>query len=620
MKGIISPAEDDGSTSAEFDGKAEIYRMDDGSHRVVASTDDGETPLGPADVTVSRKKGGTPPVELVARDDGVAIRNNRNRNAVEVVTMGGGRTYQVGAGDAITVENDAVVEVGHHTSLRVGVERDRRGSRGRADPELHGNPGDADVPRTLPGSIEGRETLLEGIAGSDTLPEGLVGGPVSGLEEVDTILEGLDEADTVLEAIDGDGTVPDDVAERVNLLGRDAVVVIGARAIVEAESLAADCLPDGPAAAALDAARSHYEASEYGQAVERAAQVRDLAALELDQLERLRESGGDAGLDLGTLRTRTTRYGLDVNVTAAYRDLVDGDGRPTGILDGSKPPASIPTAPDLTFSYEDVRKGGRLGSGGSADVYEGVIRTSRGDVTVAFKEPRLEDTADRDIEREFEREADTWARLDDHDNVVGVVDWGTEPIPWIAMEYMDGGPLTPVAGTASPRQAVWTLLEIVHGVYHAHQRGVAHLDLKPGNVLLRRTGEDTWPVPKVADWGLAKMLLRQSRSIQGYTPLYAAPEQLDSDQYGEVDHQTDIYQLGAVGYALATGRPPFTGDASSVIYKILEADIPPPTERAPGLPAKLDEVLLRALAREKEDRYENIVYLRDELQELYEAM
>ncbi len=211
-------------------------------------------------------------------------------------------------------------------------------------------------------------------------------------------------------------------------------------------------------------------------------------------------------------------------------------------------------------------------------------------------------------------EAETWDKLDDHDHIVGVIGYGSKPLPWIAMEYMDGGHLGARSGELDGSQALWTAIAITRGVRHAHRKGIAHLDLKPENILFR-TVEDAWDVPKVADWGLSKHLLDHSNSVEGFTPHYAAPEQFDSD-FGSTDNVTDVYQLGAVFYELFTGRPPFDGRPTHVMRAVMDEQPQPPSEVA-AVPDALDDVLLTALAKEKPDRYEDVILLRDALQDVF---
>jgi len=212
------------------------------------------------------------------------------------------------------------------------------------------------------------------------------------------------------------------------------------------------------------------------------------------------------------------------------------------------------------------------------------------------------------------QEAEIWDKLDDHDHIVDVVDYGSRPLPWIAMEYMDGGHLGEWSGEMDMPHALWTSLAVTKGVRYAHQRGIAHLDLKPENILFRTT-EDAWNVPKVADWGLSKHLLEHSKSVEGLSPQYAAPEQF-TDEYGPADDITDIYQLGTVFYELFTGRPPFEGDPAKTMHQVLNEQPTPPSEIA-DVPKQLDEILLTALAKEKDDRYDHIILLRNDLQELF---
>jgi serine/threonine protein kinase len=264
-------------------------------------------------------------------------------------------------------------------------------------------------------------------------------------------------------------------------------------------------------------------------------------------------------------------------------------------------------------SHDRFRDRELVGQGGNADVYRALVDTPQGDRPVAVKEPRVKGTLHSDQIERLMTESETWDKLDDHDHVVTVLDWGTAPLPWIAMEYMDGGHLGERAGGMEFDQALWTAIAVTEAVRHAHRRGVAHLDLKPENVLFREV-EDGWDVPKVGDWGLSKQLLDHSKSVEGLSPQYSAPEQFD-DELGATDDVTDVYQLGAVLYELFTGRPPFEGESATVMRAVLDEEPAPPSDVA-DVPPELDDVLLPALAKEKRDRYESVLYVRDGLQDL----
>jgi tRNA A-37 threonylcarbamoyl transferase component Bud32 len=289
--------------------------------------------------------------------------------------------------------------------------------------------------------------------------------------------------------------------------------------------------------------------------------------------------------------------------------LADAEASLTG-----GPPTRIPRAPAVSVDYDALTDEEPIGAGGNADVVRATLPTADGNVTLAIKRPRMSGTLHTDAIDRMLDEAETWDKLDDHDHVVGVVDYGAQPVPWIAMEYMDGGDLSERAGDLEFDQALWTAVAITKGVRHAHRRGVAHLDLKPANVLFRGV-EGAWDVPKVADWGLSKHLLDHSQSVEGLSPQYAAPEQFDTDR-GAADDITDVYQLGAVLYELFTGRPPFEGAApAEAMHRVLNEEPAPPSEVA-ALPPELDDVLLTALEKEKGDRFESVLLLRNELQRL----
>jgi len=285
------------------------------------------------------------------------------------------------------------------------------------------------------------------------------------------------------------------------------------------------------------------------------------------------------------------------------------------------PPAASPAEPTsgrdaagVEFAYDDFEKEELIGSGGNADVYRAVATVDGEEWTIALKEPRVQGTLHTEAIERFVSEAETWDKLDDHANIVSVVDYGSAPMPWIALEYMESGGLGSIAPELDFGGKLRVAVRITDAVWHAHQRGIAHLDLKPANILFTRD-PDGRPLPKVADWGLAKMLLEHSQSVEGLSPQYSAPEQFDRGTYGPADNQTDVYQLGVIFYELFTGEHPFEGPAPEVMHSILHEAPDPPSDRDPSADV-LDEILLTAMATDKSDRYEAVVYLRDALQDL----
>jgi len=250
-------------------------------------------------------------------------------------------------------------------------------------------------------------------------------------------------------------------------------------------------------------------------------------------------------------------------------------------------------------------------------VYLGTVKHQGNTYQIAIKEPRFEGTIQRRVVEKFQNEAETWNSLSDHENIVSVYGWGTKPLPWMGLEYMDGGTLSNKIGSLDVAEALWLAGRIAEGIRYGHRHGIAHLDIKPTNVLLRNTPAGKWEYPKVSDWGLAKMLLEHSNSIEGISPTYAAPEQFDSEVFGSPDDFTDIYQLGTVVYAMLAGEPPFTGTSTAVMRSVLDDQPDPPSVVNPDLPEAVDDVVLRALAKEKDDRYESVVTFRQELDRLF---
>lgn len=245
--------------------------------------------------------------------------------------------------------------------------------------------------------------------------------------------------------------------------------------------------------------------------------------------------------------------------------------------------------------------------------------------SLAVKHPIQQDTLSQDVYHKFKQEADNWTQLDDHPNIVGIVDWGEDPLPWlhhdaplpwIAMEDMDGGTLDDYAGEVPVDQALWIAEQITDAVWYAHHpNGAVHLDLKPANILFRETPNDSWNVPKVADWELARTLLTHTNSVGIATPQYTSPEQTRNDDTGPF---TDQFQLGIIFYELFTGEYPFLENPldappQALVSTVADPEVSPPTEYNPVLPDELNNVLQTTLATNPHDRYDTVRDLREEL-------
>jgi Serine/threonine protein kinase len=251
---------------------------------------------------------------------------------------------------------------------------------------------------------------------------------------------------------------------------------------------------------------------------------------------------------------------------------------------------------DSQLGYNDIERGERIGGDGTTDLYRATVGTGGG-TEIAVREF----TVDREGAGRVREGIETWQRLDDHDHVARVLGHGSEPRPWIATEYADGGHLGERTGDLPFAQAVWTALATTGAVRHAHRRGITHLRVEPRDVRFRSV-DGGWDAPMVAGW---------ARPVQSGGSGYSAPEQFDPDRYGSAGSVTDVYRLGAVFYELFTGRPPFERHATGI-----ESSRPPPPSAVADVPGALDDVLLTALSVEKADRYDHVLSLQKDLQTL----
>mgnify|MGYP000035348783 CR=1 FL=1 len=324
-----------------------------------------------------------------------------------------------------------------------------------------------------------------------------------------------------------------------------------------------------------------------------------LAGVMVSRMQRDSDREGDSATGQATSTQSGRADGSSVSTPTGTAATVDRSDR-----------LRMPT--DL--SYDDFDRGGRIGSGGNADVYQATVTGPDGPVEIALKEPRISGTLTTANVEQLLSEAETWAKLDEHEHIVAVHGWGSQPLPWIAMEHMDGGNLA----TALPlpyERRVEVLQSTASAIEYAHRAGIAHGDLKPSNILF--AGDPETGVAKVGDWGLAKVLLEHSQSTEGLSPAYAAPEQFKGGSEDIVGPQlTDVYQLGAVAYEVFTGQPPFEGTPFEVMEQVRSERPTPPTEVDPSLPAAVDEIIVTAIAKDPDDRYETMTDFRRALENL----
>jgi serine/threonine protein kinase len=266
-------------------------------------------------------------------------------------------------------------------------------------------------------------------------------------------------------------------------------------------------------------------------------------------------------------------------------------------------------APNKFGQYELL---GEIARGGMGVVYR--ARQHGLDRTVALK-MILGTGVDHETAQRFLQEARAAAALD-HPNVVPIYDTGeANGRPYFTMALIDGPNLrgfVDARGVLAVPVAVGLFAQIVAGVAHAHKHGIVHRDLKPANVLIDRDGR-----PRVTDFGLAKRATADSNltttgQVLG-TPQYMAPEQARG-RPDEVGPPADVYALGAILYFLFAGRPPFLGESlTDLLLKVVsDAPVPPRTLR-PDVPADLEALCLRCLAKRPGDRFANAQALADAL-------
>ncbi|MCA9175888.1 MAG: serine/threonine protein kinase [Planctomycetales bacterium] len=277
-----------------------------------------------------------------------------------------------------------------------------------------------------------------------------------------------------------------------------------------------------------------------------------------------------------------------------------GNPQDLGVL---SPGQLAPYFPDL-----EIQK--LLGYGGMGAVY--LARQKKLDRSVALKVLHPDAAKDPSFAERFEREARAMAKLS-HPNIVTIhdfdhvelsVDGERRMMFYIIMELVEGTDLRAVLDQdkLEPRQALMIVQQICEALQFAHDRGVVHRDIKPENILIDSNG-----VPKVADFGLAKLAahslqnhsLTATHQVVG-TPRYMAPEQLEGTK--EVDHRADLYSVGVVFYEMLTGELPLG-----------RFDLP---SESAGVDARLDQVVLRTLAKEPRRRYQQASEIRDDVRSL----
>lgn len=247
---------------------------------------------------------------------------------------------------------------------------------------------------------------------------------------------------------------------------------------------------------------------------------------------------------------------------------------------------------------------GVLGQGGMGTVY--LARHPRLPRLVALKLLNRGVSEDRELRRRFEQEANVVARLD-HPGIVGVYDRGThDGHLWISMQYIrgtDAARLDP--RTASPDQIVGIIRDTAHALDYAHSRGVLHRDIKPANILIAEPEAGRESRALLTDFGIARLLDADTKlTTTGTftaTLAYASPEQLSGEP---VDHRADQYSLGCTLYTLLAGQPPYPStNPGQIVAGHLAKPVPRLSDIRPALPRRLDDVIARAMAKHRDERF-----------------
>jgi eukaryotic-like serine/threonine-protein kinase len=258
-----------------------------------------------------------------------------------------------------------------------------------------------------------------------------------------------------------------------------------------------------------------------------------------------------------------------------------------------------------------------------AEVYR--ARDLRLDRTVAVKTLRTDLARDQTFQARFRREAQSAASLN-NPSIVAVYDTGEDmstgtPVPFIVMEFVDGRTVRDLL-IEGHRLLPERILEIISGVLRAleysHQAGIVHRDIKPGNVMVTRNGDI-----KVMDFGIARAMsdaqstMTQTAQVIG-TAQYLSPEQARGER---VDARSDLYSTGCLMYELLTGRPPFTGDSPvAIAYQHVRENPIPPSRLNPDIPSWGDAIVLKAMAKSPNDRYQTAAEMQADIQRAASGM
>jgi serine/threonine protein kinase len=266
-------------------------------------------------------------------------------------------------------------------------------------------------------------------------------------------------------------------------------------------------------------------------------------------------------------------------------------------------PPSFPEK--LTTKYHDISV---IGSGGMAVVYR--ANKNSDNMVVALKIPF---SADETSGKTFLNEMSVWRDLS-HPHIAQITDQNIFPVPYVELEYIPRS-LKDITLPVPPKRAVSITVQIGSALFYAHENGVIHRDIKPGNVLIADDG-----TVKLTDWGLSRFIERADDTRNtSFSLFYASPEQLAPEKYGNGDQRTDIYQLGVLLYELLCGAPPYgTQNIGELFSRIQKNQYILPSEVNSNL-KPFDEIIKRSLQADPNERYQNISDFMTTLNQLAET-
>lgn len=307
-----------------------------------------------------------------------------------------------------------------------------------------------------------------------------------------------------------------------------------------------------------------------------------------------------AGTEMG--RTEGDRWGW---LGGGSADVYDGDSDSKRRRPPTDRPIDPPPVDDDIERYTPVKQ---LYRGKTGKTFKVVYWAPDGGTNVGlFK--RFTSTTEA-FRSAFGRRIAMWQSLDSHDAILPLIDWGTEPDPWLVTAYEDTTGVAAIGQTGQVSAAIWTLREVADALCFAHQHGVVHGELTPGSIVRSSimTEPDAWRYPRVTDWGYLSLF--RSDGVRSVLPdRYLAPEHRSSERFGGVDGSTDIYGFGVVAYEALLGQTP-AKSAGETAAGASTGETIDRIVRDDRLPDGLSAFFTRCLAKRKPERFETVQSMR----------